>query len=218
MLRGLCLHVTEDDIRWALEQLQGPQPVDVRLMKKRTGECCSAQNKLAIQGKSVTVHYSNRRQKCENWLCCAHVHFGRPLVLPLSAPSQCGLYNFRKRLKCFRCGAAKVDGDAPGLNGLNVESQQTGDYNGDTLILRNISALSTVEGILNVLAPYANLSAGNIRLIKDKQTGQNRGFAFVQLSSPLEASQLLTILQSLQPPLKLDGKTIGVDYAKSARK
>lgn len=33
-----------------------------------------------------------------------------------------------------------------------------------------------------------------------------------------EASQLLTILQSLQPPLKLDGKTIGVDYAKSARK
>lgn len=34
----------------------------------------------------------------------------------------------------------------------------------------------------------------------------------------MEASQLLTILQGLQPPLKLDGKTIGVDYAKSARK
>lgn len=33
-----------------------------------------------------------------------------------------------------------------------------------------------------------------------------------------EASQLLTILQSLQPPLKLDGKTVGVDFAKSARK
>uniref|UniRef100_A0A3B5LPW8 G-patch domain-containing protein n=1 Tax=Xiphophorus couchianus TaxID=32473 RepID=A0A3B5LPW8_9TELE len=30
-----------------------------------------------------------------------------------------------------------------------------------------------------------------------------------------EASQLLTILQGLQPPLKLDGKTIGVDYAKN---
>lgn len=71
---------------------------------------------------------------------------------------------------------------------------------------------------MTALAPYANLSSNNIRLIKDKQTGQNRGFAFVQLSSPLEASQLLTILQGLQPPLKLDGKTIGVDYAKSARK
>ena len=35
------------------------------------------------------------------------------------------------------------------------------------------------------LAPYANLVARNIRLIKHKQTGQNRGFAFVQLPSPL---------------------------------
>ncbi|XP_068568024.1 RNA-binding protein 5-like [Cebidichthys violaceus] len=221
MLRGLSLHVTEDDIRSSLEQLRGPQPVDVRLMKKRTGISRgfafvefyhlqdstrwmeTNQNKLAIQGKSVAVHYSNRRQKFENWLCNA-----------------CGLYNFRKRLKCFRCGATKVDGESPpALSALNVESQQPGDYNGDTIILRNIAPRSTIDGILNILAPYANLSAGNVRLIKDKQTGQNRGFAFVQLSSPLEASQLLTILQSLQPPLKLlDGKTIGVDYAKSARK
>uniref|UniRef100_A0A667YP11 RNA binding motif protein 5 n=1 Tax=Myripristis murdjan TaxID=586833 RepID=A0A667YP11_9TELE len=219
MLRGLSLHVTEDDIRAALEQLQGPQPVDIRLMKKRTGISRgfafvefyhlqdatrwmeTNQNKLVIQGKSIAMHYSNRRQKFENWLCNA-----------------CGLYNFRKRLKCFRCGAVKVDGEAPGVSGVNTESQQPGDYNGDTIILRNIAPLSTVDGILNILAPYANLSAGNIRLIKDKQTGQNRGFAFVQLSSPLEASQLLIILQSLQPPLKLDGKTIGVDYAKSARK
>uniref|UniRef100_A0A3B5B933 RNA-binding protein 5-like n=1 Tax=Stegastes partitus TaxID=144197 RepID=A0A3B5B933_9TELE len=196
MLRGLSPHVTEDDIRTALEQLQGPQPVDIRLMKTRTGISRgfafvefyhlqdstrwmeTNQNKLVVQGKNIAVHYSNRKQKFENWLCNA-----------------CGLYNFRKRLKCFRCGAAKV-----------------------AIILRNIAPLSTVDGILNILAPYANLSASNIRLIKDKQKGQNRGFAFVQLSSPLEASQLLTILQSLQPPLKLDGKTIGVDYAKSARK
>uniref|UniRef100_A0AAX7VEV5 RNA binding motif protein 5 n=1 Tax=Astatotilapia calliptera TaxID=8154 RepID=A0AAX7VEV5_ASTCA len=196
MLRGLPVHVTEDDMRTALEQLQGPQPVDIRLMKKRTGISRgfafvefyhlqdstrwmeTNQNKLVIQGKTIAVHYSNRKQKFENWLCNA-----------------CGLYNFRKRLKCFRCGASKV-----------------------AIILRNIASLSTVDGILNLLAPHANLSTNNVRLIKDKQTGQNRGFAFVQLSSPLEASQLLTILQSLQPPLKLDGKTVGVDFAKSARK
>ena len=53
------------------------------------------------------------------------------------------------------------------------------------IILRNIAPLTTVEAILTALAPYANLSSNNIRLIKDKQTGQNRGFAFVQLSSPL---------------------------------
>lgn len=153
-----------------------------------------------IQGKSIVLYYGNRRHTFENCLCNA-----------------CGLYNFRKRLKCFRCRSAKVD-KSPGLSGLNADSQQAGDYNGDAIILRNIAPLSSVDGILNLLAPYANLSAGNLRLIKDKQTGQNRGLAFVQLSSPLEASQLLTILQSLQPPLKLDGKTVGVDYAKSARK
>lgn len=66
------------------------------------------------------------------------------------------------------------------------------------IILRNIAPLSTVDGILNMLAPYANLSMGNIRLIKDKQTGQNRGFAFVQLSSPLVCfcNQCVAIIQS----------------------
>uniref|UniRef100_A0AAY4AXK3 RNA binding motif protein 5 n=1 Tax=Denticeps clupeoides TaxID=299321 RepID=A0AAY4AXK3_9TELE len=215
MLRGLSLNVTEQDIRAALDQLEGPKPMDIRLMKKRTGEArvypgsfhpqsCDHWKLLTIQGKSITMHYSNPRHKFEDWLC-----------------NSCGLYNFRRRLKCFRCGAAKADSDTPSTTGA-TETQASGDYYGDSkltsIILRNIAALSTVEGIMSALAPYANLSAGNIRLIKDKQTGQNRGFAFVQLSSPLEASQLLTILQGLQPPLKLDGKTIGVDYAKSARK
>ncbi|XP_057701494.1 RNA-binding protein 5-like isoform X1 [Corythoichthys intestinalis] len=217
MLRGLSLQVTEEDIRSALEQLPGPQPVDVRLMKKRTGISRgfafvdfyhlqdstqwmeTNQNKLVIQGRNIAVHYSTRKQRFDNWLC-----------------STCGLYNFRKRLKCFRCGATKTDGDA--VTSSNAEAQQSWEYSADTIILRNLPPVCTVDEILKVLAPYANLSPSNIRLIKDKQTGQNRGFSFVQLSSPLEASQLLTILQSLQPPLKMDGKTIAVDYAKSARK
>ncbi|XP_055077633.1 RNA-binding protein 5 isoform X2 [Periophthalmus magnuspinnatus] len=215
MLWGLSPHITEEDIRMALDQLEGPQPVDVRLMKKKTGISRgfafvdfyhlqdatrwmeTNQNLLIIQGKNVDMHYSNPRNKFEDWLC-----------------NTCGLYNFRRRLKCFRCGAAKADGENSGA----AENPPSLDFYGDTLILRNIPPLTSVEAIISAVAPYANLSSNNIRLIKDKQTGQNRGFAFVQLSSPLEASQLLTILLGLQPPLKLDGKTIGVDYAKSARK
>ncbi|KAF3689952.1 RNA-binding protein 5 RNA-binding motif protein 5 [Channa argus] len=218
MLWGLSPHVTEDDIRFAIDQLEGPQPVDVRLMKKKTGISRgfafvdfyhlqdasrwmeTNQKRLTIQGKNVDMHYSHPRNKYEDWLC-----------------NTCGLYNFRRRLKCFRCGAAKAESESSNNTGVS-ETQPTGDFYGDTIILRNIAPLTTVEAIMTALAPYANLSSNNIRLIKDKQTGQNRGFAFVQLSSPLEASQLLTILQGLQPPLKLDGKTIGVDYAKSARK
>ncbi|XP_075893420.1 RNA-binding protein 5 isoform X2 [Nelusetta ayraudi] len=218
MLWGLSPHITEEDIRFAIDHLEGPQPIDVRLMKKKTGISRgfafvdfyhlqdatrwmeTNQKRLTIQGKSVDMHYSNSRNKYEDWLC-----------------NTCGLYNFRRRLKCFRCGAAKAEGESSSNPGLS-DTQAGGEFCGDTIILRNIAPLTTIEAIMTALAPYANLSASNIRLIKDKQTGQNRGFAFVQLSSPLEASQLLTILQGLQPPLKLDGKTIGVDYAKSARK
>jgi hypothetical protein len=38
---------------------------------------------------------------------------------------------------------------------------------------------------MTALSPYASLAVNNIRLIKDKQTQQNRGFAFVQLSSAM---------------------------------
>uniref|UniRef100_A0A8C4GW97 RNA binding motif protein 5 n=1 Tax=Dicentrarchus labrax TaxID=13489 RepID=A0A8C4GW97_DICLA len=151
MLRGLPLNVIEDDIRSALEQLEGPHPVEIRLMRKRRG---------ISRGFAFVEFY--RLQDSTRWMETNQVSPDKPT-----------------------CGATKVDTESPGISALNPESQQQGDYNGDTIILRNIAPLSTVDGILNILASYANLSAGNIRLIKDKQTGQNRGFAFVQLSSPL---------------------------------
>ncbi|KAM9324747.1 RNA-binding protein 5 isoform 1-T1 [Gastrophryne carolinensis] len=164
------------------------------------------QKKLMIQGKTVAMHYSNPRPKFEDWLC-----------------NKCGLYNFRRRLKCFRCGAAKTESDLDAPAGASDVPPST-DYYSDSgyvssaIILRNIGPHTVVESILSALAPYVSLVVSNIRLIKDKQTQQNRGFAFVQLPSALEASQLLQILQTLHPPLKIDGKTIGVDFAKSARK
>ncbi|XP_075688102.1 RNA-binding protein 5-like isoform X2 [Rhinoderma darwinii] len=217
MLRGLPINISESDIRELVESFEGPQPADVRLMKRKTGlsrgfafvefyhlqDATSwmeaNQKKLVIQGKTIAMHYSNPRPKFEDWLC-----------------NKCGLYNFRRRLKCFRCGAAKIDSSEapPGA----PEAPPSADYYSDTIILRNIGPHTVVDSILAALAPYVSLVVSNIRLIKDKQTQQNRGFAFVQLPSALEASQLLQILQTLHPPLKIDGKTIGVDFAKSARK
>ncbi|XP_040214726.1 RNA-binding protein 5-like isoform X1 [Rana temporaria] len=240
MLRGLPINITENDIREVVETYEGPQPADVRLMKRKTGlsrgfafvefyhlqDATSwmeaNQKKLVIQGKTIAMHFSNPRPKFEDWLCY-----------------KCGLYNFRRRLKCFRCGAAKTgecsetaefrvqgvceESDVEAPAGA-TDAPPSADYYSDSgyvssaIILRNIGPHTAMESILAALAPYVSLAVSNIRLIKDKQTQQNRGFAFVQLPSALEASQLLQILQTLQPPLKIDGKTIGVDFAKSARK
>ncbi|XP_077133285.1 RNA-binding protein 5-like isoform X2 [Ranitomeya variabilis] len=218
MLRGLPINISESDIRELLDTFEGPQPADVRLMKRKTGlsrgfafvefyhlqDATSwmeaNQKKLVIQGKTIAMHYSNPRPKFEDWLC-----------------NKCGLYNFRRRLKCFRCGAAKTESDMEAPSGAS-EAPESADYYSDTIILRNIGPHTVLDSILSALAPYVSLVLSNIRLIKDKHTHLNRGFAFIQLPSALEASQLLQILQTLHPPLKIDGKIIGVDFAKSARK
>ncbi|KAJ8791888.1 hypothetical protein J1605_004113 [Eschrichtius robustus] len=116
------------------------------------------------------MHYSNPRPKFEDWLC-----------------NKCCLNNFRKRLKCFRCGADKFDSEQEVPPG-TTESVQSVDYYCDTIILRNIAPHTVVDSIMTALSPYASLAVNNIRLIKDKQTQQNRGFAFVQLSSAMSQS------------------------------
>ena len=58
------------------------------------------------------------------------------------------------------------------------------------IILRNIAPHTVVDSIMTALSPYASLAVNNIRLIKDRQTQQNRGFAFVQLSSAMVRASL----------------------------
>ncbi|KAG2471280.1 RNA-binding protein 5-like isoform X1 [Polypterus senegalus] len=217
MLKGLPPHASESDIRSALE-MDGLTAADICLVNKRPGISRgfafvkfyhlqdatrwmeTNQRQLLIQDMNVIMQYSNPKHKMEDWLC-----------------SNCGLSNFRRRQKCFRCGAACVETDSASTS-TSVEAQQSAEYRSDTILLRNIGPLTTVEAIIGALAPYIQLSANNIRLIKDRPTGHNRGYAFVQLPSADEASLLLVTLQGLQPPLVLDGKTIGAEYAKTPRK
>uniref|UniRef100_A0A8C0ZKW8 RNA binding motif protein 5 n=1 Tax=Cyanistes caeruleus TaxID=156563 RepID=A0A8C0ZKW8_CYACU len=208
MLRGLPITVTENDIRELIESFEGPQPADVRLMKRKTGVSRgfafvefyhfqdatswmeANQKKLVIQGKQIAMHYSNPRPKFEDWLCNKVQHMFLHVLTEIFSP--------------YKDSEQEVP---PGA----AEAVQSVDYYCDTIILRNIAPHTVVESIMTALSPYASLAVNNIRLIKDKQTQQNRGFAFVQLSSAMDASQLLQILQSLQPPLKIDGKTIAVN-------
>lgn len=185
-----------------------------------------------ILGHRVSMHYSDPKPRAnEDWLC-----------------NKCGVQNFKRREKCFKCSVPKSEAElklpllqrdlplglqkegAQGLLPLPAPYHSAGptvspaqaapqaDVANDTLILRNLGPHTTVDVILSALAPFATLSPSNIRLIKDKHTHLNRGFAFLQLSTIVEASQLLQILQALQPALSIDGKVIVVEFAKGSKR
>uniref|UniRef100_A0A8C9V2Z2 RNA binding motif protein 10 n=1 Tax=Scleropages formosus TaxID=113540 RepID=A0A8C9V2Z2_SCLFO len=233
-------------------QEQGIQPREVRLMRnKSSGQSRgfafvefshlqeatrwmeTNQGILTVLGQRVSMHYSDPKPRAnEDWLC-----------------NKCGVQNFKRREKCFKCGIPKSEAELKlplvqkevSLSHLKESVQgllplptiyttatppvlplavapQTGEVANDTLILRNLGPHTSMDAILAALVPFATLSPSNVRLIKDKQTQLNRGFAFLQLSTIVEASQLLQILQALQPPLTIDGKVIAVEYAKGSKR
>ncbi|XP_043830237.1 RNA-binding protein 10-like [Dromiciops gliroides] len=256
MLRMLPQAATESDIRVQL-QAHGIQAREVRLMRnKSSGQSRgfafvefnhlqdatrwmeTNQHSLNILGQKVSMHYSDPKPKInEDWLC-----------------NKCGVQNFKRREKCFKCGVPKLEAEqklpvvmqldqqAMSLGGRELSqgllplpqsyqtqsilasqvlaqgSEPNSENANDTLILRNLNPHSTMDSILGALAPYAVLSSSNVRVIKDKQTQLNRGFAFIQLSTIVEAAQLLQILQALHPPLTIDGKTINVEFAKGSKR
>ncbi|KAG7519628.1 hypothetical protein JOB18_012295 [Solea senegalensis] len=250
MLRMLPPNATANEIRAQLQE-QGIQPREVRLMRnKSSGQsrgfafvefnhiqeatCWMETNQgvLLILGQRVLMHYSDPKPRAnEDWLC-----------------NKCGVQNFKRREKCFKCSVPKSEAElklpqlprdlpvglqkdgAQGLLPLPVlyhssgpilttgQAAQQADVANDTLILRNLGPHTAVEAILSALAPFATLSPSNIRLIKDKHTHLNRGFAFLQLSTIVEASQLLQILQALKPALSIDGKSIVVEFAKGSKR
>ncbi|XP_044065667.1 RNA-binding protein 10 [Siniperca chuatsi] len=250
MLRMLPPNATANEIRAQLQE-QGIQPREVRLMRnKSSGQSRgfafvefnviqeatrwmeTNQGVLLILGQRVSMHYSDPKPRAnEDWLC-----------------NKCGVQNFKRREKCFKCSVPKSEAEmklpqlqrdlpislqkegAQGLLPLPVPYHSSGptvnpghatqqaDVANDTLILRNLGPHTSLEAILSALAPFATLSPSNVRLIKDKHTHLNRGFAFLQLSTIVEASQLLQILQALQPALSIDGKTIVVEFAKGSKR
>ncbi|XP_047446757.1 RNA-binding protein 10 isoform X2 [Mugil cephalus] len=250
MLRMLPHSATTNEIRAQLQE-QGIQPREVRLMRnKSSGQSRgfafvefnliqeatrwmeTNQGVLSILGQRVSMHFSDPKPRAnEDWLC-----------------NKCGVQNFKRREKCFKCSVPKTEAElklpqlqrdlpvglqkegAQGLLPLPApyhsstpsvapgQATQQADVANDTLILRNLGPHTSVEAILSALAPFATLSPSNVRLIKDKHTHLNRGFAFLQLSTIVEASQLLQILQALQPPLSIDTKPIVVEFAKGSKR
>ncbi|XP_064877078.1 LOW QUALITY PROTEIN: RNA-binding protein 10-like [Oncorhynchus nerka] len=270
MLRMLPPNATANEIRTQLQD-QGIDPTEVliRLMRNKSSgqsrgfafvefnhiqEACrwmeTNQRVLSILGQRVSMHYSDPKPRAnEDWLC-----------------NKCGVQNFKRREKCFKCGVPKSEAElklpqlrelplgvhqkdgllplpalyrpaattstavttprAGGRAGAGGADTQQAEVANDTLILRNLGPHTSLESILSTLAPFATLSPSNVLslfspalILKDKQTQLNHlPLWLLQLSTIVEASQLLQILQALQPALSIDGKAIAVEFAKGSKR
>jgi cold-inducible RNA-binding protein len=71
-------------------------------------------------------------------------------------------------------------------------------------------AFSTTEGSLRTLFEGTGLKVEDVAVITDRDTGQPRGFAFVQMGTPEDAKTAIEKLNGME----VDGRTISVNEAR----
>ena len=76
------------------------------------------------------------------------------------------------------------------------------------IFVGNLSYSATEDGIRSLFAEYGNVDRVNI--ITDRDSGQPRGFAFVEMSGNNEASRAIAGLNGKE----LDGRALNVNEAR----
>ncbi len=72
----------------------------------------------------------------------------------------------------------------------------------------NLSYSTTEETLRTLFSQYGSVSS--VELIKDRDTGNSKGFAFVEMGSPNESSQAISSLNGAS----LENRVIKVNFAK----
>uniref|UniRef100_A0A8B9CR29 RNA binding motif protein 6 n=1 Tax=Anser brachyrhynchus TaxID=132585 RepID=A0A8B9CR29_9AVES len=86
-----------------------------------------------------------------------------------------------------------------------------------TIMLKRITRFTPPEVIVGLLAPYVQLSTSRVRIMKNKAGRMGQTYGFIELDSHAEALRLLKILQNLDPPMCIDGRTVEVNLATGRR-
>ena len=76
------------------------------------------------------------------------------------------------------------------------------------LFVGNLSFRTTQEELHEVFAPYGTVES--VSIINDRDTGQPRGFAFVEMANASEAEQAISALNGME----LGGRAINVNEAR----
>eukprot|EP01102_Stenamoeba_stenopodia_P006394 TRINITY_DN174_c0_g1_i9.p1 TRINITY_DN174_c0_g1~~TRINITY_DN174_c0_g1_i9.p1 ORF type:complete len:731 (+),score=171.98 TRINITY_DN174_c0_g1_i9:466-2658(+) len=94
---------------------------------------------------------------------------------------QCSGLNFARRVACYQCSTPKP------ANPETAHDDREGPCS--VLVIRGLDYNTTEDTIRNVFSKLAIIK--DLRLIKDKLTGQSRGFAFIEFISVEEATKAL---------------------------
>ena len=76
------------------------------------------------------------------------------------------------------------------------------------IFVGNLSFQTTQEDLREVFSPYGAIE--NINIITDRDTGQARGFAFVEMANRNEAEQAISALNGTE----LNGRAMNVNEAR----
>ncbi|NXL85908.1 RBM6 protein, partial [Alectura lathami] len=87
-----------------------------------------------------------------------------------------------------------------------------------TIMLKRITRFTPPEVIVGLLAPYVRISTSSVRIMKNKAGRMGQTYGFIELESHAEALRLLKILQNLDPPICIDGRTLEVNLATGRRR
>ncbi|KGL84705.1 RNA-binding protein 6 [Tinamus guttatus] len=101
------------------------------------------------------------------------------------------------------------------------EAEETTPQDGGgsrTIMLKRITRFTPPEVIVGLLAPYVRLSTSSVRIMKNKAGRMGQTYGFIELESHAEALRLLKILQNLDPPICIDGRTVEVNLATGRRR
>jgi cold-inducible RNA-binding protein len=76
------------------------------------------------------------------------------------------------------------------------------------IFVGNLSYATTQEDLQSAFAPFGSVE--RINLVTDRETGQFRGFAFVEMTDPQEAQNAINQLNGTD----LNGRTLNVNEAR----
>ena len=76
------------------------------------------------------------------------------------------------------------------------------------IFVGNLSFGTTEDALRSAFEPYG--SVDNVNIIRDRETGQPRGFAFVEMSNDAEANTAINALNGKD----LDGRSLNVNEAR----